>query len=97
MEGSQGLQNLDYSVGYAWAEWESPADLDAWLGIGSDDGLKIWLNGALVHDKWIRRMSRIDDDVVPMHLTKGRNQILIKIQNAEGDWSFVYRLRTRGR
>jgi hypothetical protein len=37
--------------------------MDAWLGIGSDDGLKIWFNGELVHDKWIRRMSRIDDDV----------------------------------
>ncbi len=83
----------DYCVGYAWTEVVVPAATDAWLGIGSDDGMKIWLNGELVHDKWIRRMSRIDDDVVPLHLKAGSNRLLIKIQNATGDWSFVYRLR----
>ena len=92
-----GFKNIDYCVGYAWTEFESPADMNAWLGIGSDDGLKIWLNGELVHDKWIRRMSRIDDDVVLLRLKKGPNRILIKIQNATGDWSFIYRLRTRGK
>ncbi len=85
----------DYSVGYAWTEFESPAATDAWLGLGSDDGVKIWLNGQLGSDRWIRRMSRLDDDVVPLRLKKGKNQLLIKIQNATGDWSFIARLRTR--
>jgi len=85
----------DYTVGYAWAEFESPRDTDAWLGLGSDDGVKIWLNGALVHDKWIRRPSQLDDDVVPLHLKKGANRILIKIQNATLDWGFIYRLRLK--
>ncbi len=85
----------DYSVGYAWTEFDSPADTDAWLGLGSDDGVKIWLNGQLVSDRWIRRMSRLDDDVVPLRLKKGKNRLLIKIQNATGGWSFIARLRTR--
>ncbi|ATC65069.1 hypothetical protein CMV30_14480 [Nibricoccus aquaticus] len=85
----------DYSVGYAWTEFDSPADTDAWLGLGSDDGVKIWLNGHLVSDRWIRRMSRLDDDVVPLRLKKGKNRLLIKIQNATGGWSFITRLRTR--
>lgn len=89
-----GFGNVDYSVGYATAEFEAPAESDAWLGIGSDDGIKIWLNGEMVHDKWVRRPSRIDDDVVPLHLKAGKNRILIKIQNATIDWSFLYRLRT---
>ena len=83
----------DYTVGYAWTEFEVPGATDAWLGLGSDDGVKIWLNGELVHDKWIRRPSRLDDDVVPLHLKKGANRMLIKIQNATIDWSFLYRLR----
>ena len=86
---------MDYTVGYAWAEFESPADAEAWLGLGSDDGVKIWLNGELVHDKWIRRASRVDDDVLPVRLKKGANRMLIKIQNATIDWSFVYRLRLK--
>lgn len=85
----------DYTVGYAWAEFESPRDTEAWLGLGSDDGVKIWLNGELVHDKWIRRPSRLDDDVVPLNLKRGANQILIKIQNVTIDWSFIYRLRLK--
>jgi hypothetical protein len=85
----------DYTVGYAWAEFESPREVEALLGLGSDDGVKIWFNGELVHDKWIRRPSRLDDDVVPLRLKAGKNRILIKIQNATIDWSFVYRLRLK--
>ncbi len=85
----------DYTVGYAWTEFEVPRETDAWLGLGSDDGVKLWLNGELVHDKWIRRSSRVDDDVVPLRLKKGTNRILIKIQNATIDWSFMYRLRLK--
>ncbi len=87
--------NQDYCVGYAWAELDSPQALDGWLGIGSDDGLKIWLNGKLVHDRWVRRDSRIDDDIVPLHLEAGKNRLLIKIQNATGEWSFISRLRVK--
>jgi hypothetical protein len=83
----------DYVVGYAWAEFNVPAATDGWLGLGSDDGVKIWLNGELVHDSWIRRPSRVDEDVVPLHLRAGANRMLIKIQNVTIDWSFLYRLR----
>jgi len=91
----QGTIVRDYCVGYAWTEISLPAATDAWLGIGSDDGVKIWLNGELVHDKWIRRQTWIDDDIVPLKLRQGPNRILIKIQNATIDWSFLYRLRLK--
>ncbi len=94
--GNTTVGKLDYCVGYAWTEVEVPEDTDAWLGIGSDDGLKVWLNGELVNDKWQQRTSRLDDDVVALRLKKGRNQFLIKIQNAKGLWSFTTRLRVRG-
>ncbi|MES1167665.1 MAG: hypothetical protein ABUL61_00710, partial [Oleiharenicola lentus] len=87
----------DYTVGYAWTEFNVPAATDAWLGFGSDDGIKIWLNGEMIYDKWERRISRVDDDVVALHLKPGANRLLIKIQNATGDWSFVYRVRTKPR
>ena len=91
----QSFDRRDYCIGYAWTELQSPQELDAWLGIGSDDGLRIWLNGELVHDRWIRRISKIDDDIVPLKLRAGSNRILIKIQNATGDWSFITRLRLK--
>lgn len=103
-EGDRGLVNLqqgiaakDYTIGYAWIDFEVPKAMQAWLGIGSDDGLRIWHNGELVHENWIRRISRIDDDIVPLELKAGKNQLLIKIQNVRGEWSFISRLRIRTR
>lgn len=94
--GSAERGTHDFCVGYAWTEVESPADNEAWLGIGSDDGLKVWLNGEMVNDRWIERTSRLDDDVVPVRLRPGKNHFLIKIQNVKGLWSFTCRLRVRG-
>ncbi len=63
------------------------------MGLGSDDGLKLWLNGELVKDRWVRRDSKIDEDLIPLNLVAGKNRLLIKIQNASGAWSFVGRIR----
>ena len=89
-----GATDLEYTVGYAWTEFDVPADGIAWLGLGSDDGVKVWLNGELIHDKWVARQSRIDDDIIPLSLKQGRNRILLKIQNVKAGWSFLYRIRT---
>ena len=93
----QGIAAHDYTIGYAWIDFDVPQAMQAWLGIGSDDGLRIWHNGDLVHENWVRRISRIDDDIVPLKLTAGKNQLLIKIQNVRGEWSFISRLRIRTR
>jgi hypothetical protein len=95
--GSADYDSHNYCVGYAWTEVEVPADTDAWLGMGSDDGLKIWLNGELVADHWTERTSKLDDVIVPLRLQAGKNRFLIKIQNVKGRWSFTGRLRVRGR
>lgn len=87
---------LDYCVGYAWTEVEMTDDVDAWLGFGSDDGVKVWVNGELVNDRWIERRSLLDDEVIPLRLKKGKNAFLVKIQNVRGRWSFTARLRLRG-
>lgn len=87
----------EYCIGYAWTEIEVSADTQAWLGIGTDDGAKIWFNGDLVHDRWARHSSRIDDDIVPLRLKAGKNHLLIKIQNITDAWSFITRLRFRDR
>lgn len=87
----------EYCVGYAWTEIEVSKDITAWLGIGSDDGLKVWLNGELVNDRWLHRISHLDDDVVPLKLKAGSNRVLLKVQNKTRNWSFIARLRFRDR
>lgn len=88
--GIYGQKN--FVVAYAWAEIESPEATTAILGIGSDDGVKVWLNGELIHENWIERGVNKDDDVIGIALREGKNRILLKVQNGGGGWGFVCRV-----
>ena len=87
-----GATSGDFVVAYAWAEIDRPEATKEMLAIGSDDGVKVWLNGKLVHEKWALRPARVDDDLVPVEFRAGTNRLLLKIQNAQGGWGFVCRL-----
>ena len=81
----------DFVIAYAWAEIDVLESTTVLLGIGSDDGVKVWLNGKLVHENWIGRPVKEDDDIVPVTFQKGKNQLLLKIQNGILDWGFACR------
>ncbi len=92
---ARGIGRADFCVGYAWTEVEVRADVEAWLGLGSDDGHKLWVNGQLVSEAWAERPNRLDDAVIPLRLRAGANQILLKVYNETGPWGFIARLRVR--
>ena len=46
----------------------------------------------LVHENWIPRGAVKDNDLVPLELVKGSNQLLLKVQDMQGGWAFVARL-----
>jgi hypothetical protein len=81
-----------YLVTYLYSQIDMPEEKQWTLGIGSDDSVKVWLNGELVHENWVTRGVGIDNDRVPVTLQKGINQIMIKIQNRGGPWGFCCRL-----
>ncbi len=82
----------DFVYAYALAEINANKPENVFLGIGSDDGIKIWHNGTLVHDNWIPRGVVKDNDFVPLRLVRGSNQILLKVQDMNGGWGFAARL-----
>lgn len=82
---------FDFAVAYALTEIRMDAPAKILFGVGSDDGVKIFLNGVLVHSNWIGRATTPDDDIISLDLKKGSNQILVKVQNMEYDWSFAMR------
>ena len=86
------FNDIDYVYGYALAEIRADSSYTAFLGIGSDDAVKVWHNGKAVHSNRIARSVEPDDDVVPLHLVKGSNQLLIKVQDVQGGWGFMARL-----
>jgi len=81
-----------FAVAYAWAQVEMPEQTDAVLGIGSDDCVKVWLNGKLVHKNLVTRGVIADNDRVPVTFKKGKNQLVLKILNTGGPWGFACRL-----
>ncbi|MHC4659790.1 MAG: hypothetical protein ACYS83_11545 [Planctomycetota bacterium] len=79
-------------ITYAWAQIEMPEEKEVVLGIGSDDGVKVWLNGELVHEYWVCRGVGVDNDRIPFKFKKGMNQLVLKVQNQGGPWGFCCRL-----
>mgnify|MGYP001071915408 CR=1 FL=1 len=82
----------EFVIAYAWAEIEMDEAGPGLLGIGSDDAVKAWLNGELIHESWTSRSIRPDDDLVPVKFQAGKNALLIKVQNGRGPWGFACRL-----
>jgi hypothetical protein len=81
-----------FVVAFAWAQIDMAKETSAVLGIGSDDSVKIWLNGELVHENMVTRGVMPDSDRVPVTFKKGRNQLVLKILNYGGPWGFSCRL-----
>jgi hypothetical protein len=79
-------------ITYAWAQIDMPNEQQGVLGIGSDDAVKVWLNGELVHENWTSRGVVVDNDRVPVTFKKGMNQLVLKIQNHGFEWGFCCRL-----
>jgi CubicO group peptidase (beta-lactamase class C family) len=83
---------LDFVAAFALAEIKSDKAEKRFLGVGSDDAIRIWHNGKLIHDNWVPRAITKDEDLVPINLVQGSNQILVKVQDMTNDWGFVVRL-----
>ncbi len=82
------LGAADWSVAYAQAQVDWKEDVEAYLSCGSDDGIRVWLNGVVVHSLEIGRGHREGTDSVPVRLRKGCNQLLVKVDNYTGAWGF---------
>jgi hypothetical protein len=81
-----------FNIAYLLVQIKMPENRQAILGIGSDDAVKVWLNGELVHENWTIRGVGIDNDRVAVNFREGMNQLVLKIQNTGGPWGFCCRL-----
>ncbi len=59
------------------------------LLLGSDDSVRAWWNGKLVHDRNVLRGCRPGEDAVPVTLRRGVNTLALKICQASGGWAFA--------
>ena len=84
----------DSRVAYLRTTLVSPIKQAVRVELGSDDGIKVWLNGKLVHANNATRALRPGEDVFEVTLKKGPNPLLLKVTNGGGEWEACLRLRT---
>lgn len=73
-----------------------PSETKAELRLGSDDGIRAWVNGEPVHENNIDRGAALDQDIVPIHLRAGENLIVVEVTQNGGGWNFIGRLSAEG-
>jgi hypothetical protein len=79
-------------VVYALTYVFSPKEQTLPLLLGSDDGVKVFLNAREVHRILAVRVASPDQDRVPLSLKKGWNALLLKIENNYGGYNFYARI-----
>jgi len=94
-----GLVDLNHELGrsqncvaYLRNAVYSDAPREVQLLVGSDDGVRVWLNGELVHDANVFRPFLQDQDRLTASLKSGWNDLLVKVSQGGGDWSVRVRI-----
>jgi mono/diheme cytochrome c family protein len=80
-----GILNKDNSAGYLRSTITVSKAAKTDLRLGSDDAIKVWLNGKLVFENKISRGLTANADKVTVDLQPGTNQLLVKIVNGVSD------------
>ena len=101
--GADDKVNLSEFFNYVYAgdayavSWvHSDEDRDVTLGVGSDDGVVVWVNREKVHDFEGGRPASPGQDTAKARLKKGWNEVLAKVDNIGGDWALYLEFRTAG-
>ncbi|MGH7454414.1 MAG: hypothetical protein ACRENG_23875, partial [bacterium] len=84
-----GDNRVAYLQNRVWSDKEQRVRME----LGSDDGVKVWLNGELVHANNASRGVTPGDDVIEITLRQGWNPLLLKIMQGTGGWGACVRLR----
>jgi serine/threonine-protein kinase len=80
------FEDNDFAVVYLYHALETSEPVELPVGLGSDDTLTVWLNGEKLLAKKIRRGVTPDEDHVTLRCRPGRNELLLKIANHNGEW-----------
>ncbi len=80
--------NIDLHTSYALITLESAtAQPSVVMRVGSDDAIKVWLNGEVVHTNPINRGATDFQDEFLVNLRAGRNLLMVKVLDSGSDWS----------
>jgi putative membrane-bound dehydrogenase-like protein len=81
-------KNSPNSVSYLYREIESPVEQEGNVSLGTDDGSKLWVDGELVYTTRAHNAAIPDAAAVKVKLKKGKNTLLLKINNGNDPHGF---------
>jgi hypothetical protein len=73
----------------------SPKAQSAALFVATDDGVKVFLNGKVVHEANVARPA-LAADRIEVSLRQGWNTLLLKVTNADAGWEAAAKIRGAG-
>lgn len=79
-------------MAYAYTEVVSPDDREVKITLGSNDGAKMWINKQVVYNKHVGRNAVADHEILTVKLKKGKNTILVKIENIAASWGLYLKV-----
>ena len=82
-----GTGDIDNHVAYGSIAFHSPRQQNTELYVGSDDAVKVWLNGVLVHNNPVDRGASDYQDAFPVTLKQGKNILLVAVYEQAEEWS----------
>ena len=82
------------SATYLFRNITSVTQQKALLYIGSNDALKVWMNGTELLAKNVQRDATADQEQVQINLKPGNNTLLLKIVNYSGPSGFYFRIES---
>ena len=89
-----GLSNdrgLNYHSAYALINIISSRERkNIAMGVGSDDSVKVWLNGKVVHENSVNRRTTGIQDLFRVNLKAGDNLLLVKVSDHLWNWGMFF-------
>jgi endo-1,4-beta-xylanase len=71
---------------------EIPDDGTYRLRVGSDDSVRVEIDGRVVHNNPATRPWRVDQDIVPVTLSRGWHRVLVRVVNYQAAWKLSVRV-----
>ena len=84
------LPRMDNAATYLYRTITAPTRRSMTMSLGSDDAIKVWVNGKLILESDAPRPAAADQNTATAELGEGLNDLLVKITNYGGEHAFYF-------
>ncbi len=90
-----GNEKREKTAGYVVRTFTSDKPREVRIFTGSDDALRVWLNGKLITQVLALRTAAIDAESAEARLLEGQNTIIAEVSQAAGGWGLYLRIEDK--